>query len=326
MKGYMGKLLRVDLTTAPITEETLDPQLARDYIGGAGLGIRLAYDEIPPSIDPLGPEAKLLIMTGPGDGNGAGRHAGRFEVVFKSPLTGILRDASSGGFRGSDLKLAGYDGLILQGAARRRSTSISWTDTLNRRRGAPVGHRCLRRAGRPAGRSGRRQGPARLGHRAGRQREVLNVLHGQRRRADAGPRRQGAVMGHMKLKAIVVRGYRSRDLAEPAAFREYAVGVNKPTPHRPRSRGCACWAPRHVMDNNWPLSDIPTKNFSLGSQEAMCVNLGGKRCRQPSWCRTSPVTGAAWAVVLGTCARRPLHHGRARVPSSRRWVRWARTA
>ena len=31
------------------------------------------------------------------------------------------------------------------------------------------------------------------------------------------------------------------------------------------------------MDNNWPLSDIPTKNFSLGSQEAMCVNLGGKK-------------------------------------------------
>ena len=55
MKGYMGKLLRVDLTARQVTEEALDPQLARDDIGGAGLGIRLAYDEIPPDTDPLGP-------------------------------------------------------------------------------------------------------------------------------------------------------------------------------------------------------------------------------------------------------------------------------
>ncbi len=148
MKGYMGKLLRVDLATRQITKEALDPQLARDYIGGAGLGIRLAYDEIPPNIDPLGPEARLLIMTGPVTGTALGS-AGRFEVVFKSPLTGILCDSSSGGHWGSDLKLAGYDGLILQGAAE-TPLYLYIVDGHAELRDAfaPVGHGRLRRAGR----------------------------------------------------------------------------------------------------------------------------------------------------------------------------------
>ena len=276
MKGYMGKLLRVDLTTRRITEETLDPQLARDYIGGAGLGIRLAYDEIPPSIDPLGPEAKLLIMTGPVTGTALGS-AGRFEVVFKSPLTGILCDASSGGFWGSDLKLAGYDGLILQGAAE-----------------APVylhimdGHAELRDASHLWGMDAYAVQDVLLAEVGDAKARVLSIGPAGEREVlyacmvnDAGrmPGRggSGAVMGHMKLKAIVVRGTGRVDLAEPAAFREYAVGVNKTNATSPQVEGLRVLGTPRVMDNNWPLSDIPTKNFSLGSQEAMCVNLGGKK-------------------------------------------------
>ena len=276
MKGYMGKLLRVDLTTRRITEEALDPQLARDYIGGAGLGIRLAYDEIPPSIDPLGPEAKLLIMTGPVTGTALGS-AGRFEVVFKSPLTGILCDASSGGFWGSDLKLAGYDGLILQGAAE-----------------APVylhivdGHAELRDASHLWGMDAYAVQDVLLAEVGDAKARVLSIGPAGEREVlyacmvnDAGrmPGRggSGAVMGHMKLKAIVVRGTGRVELAEPAAFREYAVGVNKTNATSPQVEGLRVLGTPRVMDNNWPLSDIPTKNFSLGSQEAMCVNLGGKK-------------------------------------------------
>jgi aldehyde:ferredoxin oxidoreductase len=116
MKGYMAKLLRVNLTDRQVSEEPLDPKLARDYIGGAGLGIRLAYDEIPPETDPLGPDAKLIIVTGPVTATRLGT-AGRYEVVFKAPLTGILCDASSGGHWGAEFKRAGYDGLILEGAS-----------------------------------------------------------------------------------------------------------------------------------------------------------------------------------------------------------------
>jgi len=53
MDGYMGKILRVNLTSKECTEEPLNPKYARDYIGGTGLGNRIIYDEVPPSTDPL---------------------------------------------------------------------------------------------------------------------------------------------------------------------------------------------------------------------------------------------------------------------------------
>jgi aldehyde:ferredoxin oxidoreductase len=114
MKGYTGKLLRVDLSQPKMTEELIDPKLLRDYIGGAGLGTRLMYDEVPPETDPLSPEAKIIFTTGPVTATALGT-AGRFEVSFKSPLTGILCDSSSGGHWGAEFKQSGYDVLILEG-------------------------------------------------------------------------------------------------------------------------------------------------------------------------------------------------------------------
>src|SRR3972149_6365055 len=106
MKGYMGKLLRINLTTGHISEENLNPQLANDYIGGTGLGVRIAYDEIPPDTDPLGAGSKLLFMTGPVTGTMLGT-AGRYQVVYRSPLTGILCDSSASGHWGSEFKQTG---------------------------------------------------------------------------------------------------------------------------------------------------------------------------------------------------------------------------
>ncbi len=83
----------------------------------------------------------------------------------------------------------------------------------------------------------------------------------------------GAVMGHMKLKAIVVRGTGRVDLAEPATFRAAAVGVNKLNATSPQVEGLRVLGTPRVMDNNWPLSDIPTKNFALG--------IAGSHVRQP---------------------------------------------
>ena len=116
MNGYMGKILRVNLTTRGITEEPLKAKLARDYIGGTGLGDRIIYDEVPPSTDPLSPENKMVFTTGPVTATNFPSSA-RFQICFKSPLTGILCDASSGGYWGTDFKRAGYDALIIEGAS-----------------------------------------------------------------------------------------------------------------------------------------------------------------------------------------------------------------
>ena len=56
MNGYMGKLLRVNLSQRKIAEEPLDANMARDYIGGAGLATRIIFDEVPADTDPLSPQ------------------------------------------------------------------------------------------------------------------------------------------------------------------------------------------------------------------------------------------------------------------------------
>ena len=70
MYGWTGKVLRVDLTKPRIKVEELNPKVARDFIGGRGLGVRYLYDEIDPKVDDLSPENKLLMVTGPLTGTG----------------------------------------------------------------------------------------------------------------------------------------------------------------------------------------------------------------------------------------------------------------
>src|SRR5690554_5098414 len=113
MKGWTGKLIRVDLTNETIKVEDLNMDDASLYLGGRGLGSKILYDEIDPQIDPLSPENKLIFMTGPMTGTYAAS-AGRFNVVAKAPLTGTIGAANSGGHFGPELKFAGYDGIYLK--------------------------------------------------------------------------------------------------------------------------------------------------------------------------------------------------------------------
>ena len=61
----MGDLLRIDLTTRTVTEETIAPELIRDYIGGKGIGTHYLLDEVGPDVDPLSPDNKLIFVVGP---------------------------------------------------------------------------------------------------------------------------------------------------------------------------------------------------------------------------------------------------------------------
>ena len=60
-----GRMLKVDLTTGGITSETIPAEILRDYIGAAGLGARLLWDELVPERSPLDPASPLLFVTGP---------------------------------------------------------------------------------------------------------------------------------------------------------------------------------------------------------------------------------------------------------------------
>ena len=105
--GYSGKVLRIDLSSKTAKEEVLPEELARDFIGGAGFGIKYLFDEVKPDTDPFGPDNKLIFAPGPFTGAGI-PSASRMSVTSKSPLTGAVGMALSGGKFPAEMKFAGY--------------------------------------------------------------------------------------------------------------------------------------------------------------------------------------------------------------------------
>jgi aldehyde:ferredoxin oxidoreductase len=117
MYGWSGRALEINLETKDVKEFQLDEKILRDYIGGRGLGVKLYYDSVEPSIDPFTPENPLIFTVGPL--TGVAPMSGRHSVVSKSPLTGTILDSNSGGFWGKELHYAGYDALIVHGKAEK---------------------------------------------------------------------------------------------------------------------------------------------------------------------------------------------------------------
>ena len=116
--GYAGKLLRVDLTNEKITDEKLDEATARKYIGGTGIGAKYLYEEVPAGVEWSDERNRMIIASGPLGGTSIGG-SGTISVVTKGPLTNGAAATQANGFLGAFLRFSGYDGIILQGRAKR---------------------------------------------------------------------------------------------------------------------------------------------------------------------------------------------------------------
>lgn len=112
----MGDLLRIDLTTRTSREETLAPELVRDYIGAKGIGTHLLLEEVPPTVEPLSPQNKLIFTAGPTAGSTM-LGSNRYSVYFLSPLTGGYGEAYSGGNLAPQFARTGYKVVIVEGRA-----------------------------------------------------------------------------------------------------------------------------------------------------------------------------------------------------------------
>lgn len=113
---YNGKILRINLTDRSVKTEELPLEKAKKFIGGRGLGTKILYDEGIAKVDPLSPENKLVFVTGAVTGANVPT-GGRYMVVTKSPLTGMIASSNSGGVWGARLKYAGWDAIIVEGKA-----------------------------------------------------------------------------------------------------------------------------------------------------------------------------------------------------------------
>jgi len=100
--------------------EPLPPEnILRMWLGGRGLGVYYMLKEVNPRVDPLSPENKAIVATGPITGVAGIPASGRWCSVTKSPLTNTIHDAQSGGKFGPELKAAGFDLVIIEGKAEK---------------------------------------------------------------------------------------------------------------------------------------------------------------------------------------------------------------
>jgi aldehyde:ferredoxin oxidoreductase len=125
LSGYAGRILRVNLSTGKLVEHEFPRDVASTFLGGSGLGTKILWDEVGPGVEPYSGDNRLIFAVGPLAGT-IYPTAGRFEVVGKSPLTGIYGDANAGGHFAPKMKQAGFDAVVVQG--RSKKAVYLWLD------------------------------------------------------------------------------------------------------------------------------------------------------------------------------------------------------
>jgi len=227
MSGYMGRVLKVNLSDGTIKTIPTDMEVAKRYLGGKGYAVKILYDYLkayekkgvaPRDINPFGDENILIFATGPATGVVGFPCSGRYHVMaLRSPLTGSIASANSGGRWGPFLKFAGYDAIIIEGkseepvylevidgSAELRCAKDLWGKNvfetekiLKDRAGVRCSVACI--------------GPA------GENQVLFACIMNDEHRA-AGRTGVGAIMGSKKLKAIVVGGEQRPMVAKPDEF------------------------------------------------------------------------------------------------------------
>lgn len=239
MKGYMGKILSIDLTNKATKEIPLDEKLAKLYIGGRGLGVKLMLDYVSPDVDPLSPENYVFCMPGPFTGTKPMIPVcQRYEFVSRSPLTGIYLCTNTGGRFGVELKRSGYDGLMISGASEKpvyfaiQDDQIRFEDA-SQLWGLKVGETRRKLEEREEEFSGRVMiGPA--GEKLVKVASVFDVVGHNHRAAGRGG--LGAVFGSKNLKAMVANGSMIPEVHDEDTLKTLVKDVTRETLENPAAQ------------------------------------------------------------------------------------------
>jgi aldehyde:ferredoxin oxidoreductase len=117
MRGWNGRLLRVDLNKRKAIAQEYGAEMAKNFLGGRGFAAKILWDELKPGIDALSPENRLVFAAGPLTGF-ALPSSGKLVVAAKSPLTGGYGDGNVGTHAVVQMRKAGYDAVIIEGKAK----------------------------------------------------------------------------------------------------------------------------------------------------------------------------------------------------------------
>jgi aldehyde:ferredoxin oxidoreductase len=297
VKGYAGKILRVDLTEGKTWDWVPDEETLRLYLGGTGIGAKILYDEVPPDADWSDPVNRMTIASGPLGGTSIGGSS-TVSIVTKGALTGGSTSVQANGLMGAHMKFSGYDGVILQGASEswkylvlrdgkaelKDATHLLGLDTYEtydtlreeygvKGRGAsvlsigPAGENTVRWAG-------------------------VFVDHGH----SASHNGSGAVMGSKKLKAIIAfRGKGSVEVAHPDKLKEVSQKMYEDVEYFTGTLGGVERSYKSGR-GTLPVKNYTTNTWDVSSEDA--DTYGEKHIRDNYQVSREP----CWACRLLHCA------------------------
>ena len=277
MAGFEGKMLEVNLTTGAIKTSTVDKETVRKYIGGSGLAAKLMFDRVSPDVDPLSPDNILFVLTGPTSGTNIPGGA-RFSVCAKSPLTNIWGESNCGGSFANELRSAGWDGIIIEGASDKPVYMVIENDKVEIKDASDL-----------------------WGKNTHEVTDLLKERHGDRKKGTlasigvagenlvrfagvccekknfAARCGMGAVMGSKKLKAIFVKGSGKVSLADKDRYAARRKIVLNKAKENIAIQVLTAQGTNAAMGLGAAelTGDLPAKNWALGDNTAISAKIDG---------------------------------------------------
>lgn len=273
MNGWVGKILKVDLSSGKIETEPTEAYVDK-YLGGRGLGVRLVYDNFKPGTDAYDPGNPLIFSMGPLSGT-AMPSSGRTDVTCLSPLSNLRGKSNFGGYWGPEAKFAGFDHIVITGKAEKpsylwiqdgrveiREASHLWgKDTFETQKliqkelnDPEIKIVCI--------------GPA--GEKLVRFASIITEVA-----ASASRTGTGGVMGSKNLKAIAVRGSGSVGVARPQELLDFSIAINQEIRQHPACQELSNWGVVRFVAMMYSLSFFPVGYYEDVHWEDIINNYGG---------------------------------------------------
>lgn len=309
--GYSGKQLRVDLKKRKAAVEGIDPAVMRSYIGGAGYGAKVLYEELKKGIDPLSPNSKIVFVTSPLNENRI-PGGGSVMVCFKSPLTNTWSESRCGSDFGPELRKAGFDAAIVEG--RSKEPVILLIDD-GKVRFIPaeqlVGRMVSERIGLIRKEIADEKIPVMAIGPAGEKLVKIAVALCDARAA--GRCGLGAVMGSKNLFAVAVRGTKKPEAANPEKLKETIREAMDVIKKSEMAAGFKEHGTTGDLAPNDAAGDMPTKNWlsnHFGKLEKMYDDFFNNYLMKNHGCyRGCPIACGRIAEVKEGKFKTPEHEG-----------------
>ncbi len=288
-------IIRIDLSNKKVKCENIPATLLRKFMGGKGLAAHYLYNENPPGCDPLSPDNLLAIMNGPLTGAPA-TNCVNFAVCAKSPLTGTWNDSHCNGWWGTELRSAGYMGIIISGQADSQvyinivddkveildAADLWGVDTFSTQAVLKKRHSTNREAR-----------VLTIGTAGERMAKLAGIFAENRTAARGG---LGAVMGSKHLKAVVVVGHGKFEPADPEAFRAIRKKINEKVRTSTGVENLRKMGTSELVEIVNETGGWSNRNYTSGRDDKLSEQLDGFAIKEKLWdggSRRRPCPGCA---------------------------------